>query len=53
MVACEIRIHDAMIATLGDRVEDTFLLTDADNQLLDDEAKTTLVDAMKPIWNRA
>lgn len=53
MVACEIRIHDAMIATLGDRVEDTFLLTDADNQLLDDEAKTKLVDAMKPIWNRA
>ncbi|MBT8062506.1 MAG: [protein-PII] uridylyltransferase [Xanthomonadales bacterium] len=53
MVACEIRIHDAMIATLGDRVEDTFLVTDQNNQLLDEAAKAKLVEAMKPIWNRA
>ncbi|MDX1461061.1 MAG: [protein-PII] uridylyltransferase [Xanthomonadales bacterium] len=50
MVACEIRIHDAMIATLGDRVEDTFYLTDRNNALLEEEHQAQLERAILPIW---
>ena len=45
----EVNIHDAMIATLGDRVEDTFYLTCRDNQPLDDEAKETLAAAIRDV----
>jgi [protein-PII] uridylyltransferase len=46
IVACDIRIHDAMIATFGDRVEDTFLLTDNQNRPLNDEMRETLMTAI-------
>jgi [protein-PII] uridylyltransferase len=35
MVSSGVRIHDALISTLGDRVEDVFLVTDRDNRPLD------------------
>ncbi len=43
MVACGIRIHDAKIATFGDRAEDTFLVTDRSNRLLSRELQAELV----------
>ena len=46
MVDCDIRIHDAMIATFGDRVEDTFLVTDKLNRPLDEEMRSKLVIAI-------
>lgn len=46
MVDCDIRIHDAMIATFGDRVEDTFLVTDKMNRPLDEEMRSKLVIAI-------
>ncbi len=46
MADCHIRIHDAMIATLGDRAEDTFLLTDHLNRVLNEEQRTNLVIAI-------
>ena len=45
----EVNIHDAMIATLGDRVEDTFYLTCRDNQPLDAEARESLAAAIREI----
>ncbi len=46
MLSCEIRIHDAMIATFGDRAEDTFLLTGRDGSLLDAEQQARLEQAI-------
>ena len=46
LVDCDIRIHDAMIATFGDRVEDTFLVTDNLNRLLNVEMRDNLVIAI-------
>jgi [protein-PII] uridylyltransferase len=46
MVACDIRIHDAMIATFGDRVEDTFLVTDRYNRLMNEDLQAMLVTAI-------
>lgn len=46
MVECGVRIHDAMIATFGDRVEDTFLITDRSDQLLDETARAQLVEVI-------
>jgi len=42
-----IRVHDARIATFGDRVEDAFLLADRDEQLLDAEARVALEQALR------
>jgi len=42
MVSCGVRIHDAMIATLGDRVEDTFLVSDRQDEPLDDALQAAL-----------
>jgi [protein-PII] uridylyltransferase len=54
MVACGIRIHDARIATMGDRVEDAFILSDAQNAPLDREKRTellqTLTETLKQDW---
>ncbi len=36
-VECGVRVHNAKIATLGERVEDIFFITDRDNQPLEDE----------------
>jgi [protein-PII] uridylyltransferase len=46
MVDCGIRIHDAMIATFGDRVEDTFLVSDRHDRLLDEDLQAELAAAI-------
>jgi [protein-PII] uridylyltransferase len=47
MVACGVRIHDARIATLGDRVEDAFILSDKQNRPLSRKIRTELLEALK------
>jgi len=47
MVACGVRIHDARIATLGDRVEDAFILSDKQNKPLSRKIRTELLEALK------
>lgn len=49
MLQCEVNIHDAMISTLGDRVEDTFYLTGRDNRPLPPQAQEALADAINEI----
>lgn len=44
--ASRVNIHDAMISTLGDRVEDTFFLTGKDGQPLDDATQAALSSAI-------
>ncbi len=39
MTQCKVRLQNAKIATLGERVEDIFFITDEKNQALDDEAQ--------------
>jgi len=46
MVECGIQIHDAMIATFGDRVEDTFLVSDREERLLDEALQDRLAAAI-------
>ncbi len=52
MVSCGVRIHDAMIATLGDRVEDTFLVSDQHDQPLDgalqERLKAAILQRLEP-----
>ncbi len=43
LAASGVRTHDAMIATLGDRVEDTFLVTDRSDRPLDEAMQEQLV----------
>ena len=43
MVACDVQIHDAKIATFGDRVEDSFLVTDNLHQPLSEQIMANLV----------
>ncbi|MCW8926839.1 MAG: [protein-PII] uridylyltransferase [Xanthomonadales bacterium] len=47
MVACGVRIHDARIATLGDRVEDAFILSDKQNKPLSRKIRTQLLDTLE------
>jgi [protein-PII] uridylyltransferase len=47
MVACDVRIHDARIATLGDRVEDAFILSDKQNRPLSRKIRTELLQTLK------
>jgi [protein-PII] uridylyltransferase len=37
-----VQVHNARIATFGEKVEDTFLVSNADHQPLDDEARAAL-----------
>jgi [protein-PII] uridylyltransferase len=46
MVACGVRIHDARIATLGDRVEDAFILSDKQNDPLSRKIRTELLQTL-------
>jgi [protein-PII] uridylyltransferase len=46
MVACGIRIHDARIATFGDRVEDAFILSDKQNAPLSRQIRTELLQTL-------
>ena len=41
-----IRVHDARIATFGERVEDFFLITDESNLPLPDSKQTALGEAL-------
>lgn len=47
MVACGVRIHDARITTLGDRVEDAFILSDKQNKPLSRKIRTELLETLK------
>ena len=42
-----IQVHNARVATFGERVEDTFLVSDADHKPLTREARDTLVESLK------
>jgi [protein-PII] uridylyltransferase len=46
LVACGVRIHDAKITTLGDRVGDTFILSDKQNEPLSRDARAQLLNAL-------
>jgi [protein-PII] uridylyltransferase len=41
-----VRVHDARIATFGERVEDIFQLSDRENRALDDATLATIRDAL-------
>ena len=43
IVTCGVRIHDARIATMGDRVEDAFILSDRQNAPLDRKLRSKLL----------
>ena len=42
-----VRVHDARIATFGERVEDFFQLTSGDNRLLDEAQQAALTEALQ------
>jgi [protein-PII] uridylyltransferase len=42
-----VHVHNARVATFGERVEDTFLISDADHQPLTSEARDTLLESLK------
>jgi len=46
LLACGIRIHDSKISTMGDRVEDAFILSDKQNAPLDRETRAMLRDTL-------
>ena len=46
LLACGIRIHDSKISTMGDRVEDAFILSDKQNAPLDRETRVLLRDTL-------
>lgn len=47
LMARQIRIHDARIATFGDRAEDLFTLSDRQNNALDDAARAALDNELR------
>ena len=47
MVECDLRIHDAMVATFGDRVEDTFLVSDREDRPLNEARRTQLIETIR------
>ena len=49
LLQCEVDIHDAMIATLGDRVEDTFFITDRDHRPLEEAEQARVAEAIRAI----
>ncbi len=48
LLALEIRLHDARIATFGQRVEDSFLISNRSGQGLDDSARDALEQELRP-----
>jgi [protein-PII] uridylyltransferase len=46
MASCDVRVHDARIATFGERVEDFFQLTDRSDALLDEASQQRLRQAL-------
>jgi len=51
MLSQGVRIHDARIATLGDRVEDTFIISDQHNAPLSREMRSKLQQALVDTLN--
>jgi [protein-PII] uridylyltransferase len=53
--ACGVRVHDARIATFGERVEDFFLISDEHDAILDDAARdglgAALASVLEPLSN--
>ena len=47
MVECGVRIHDARISTLGDRVEDAFILSDNQDEPLSRQLRNELRETLK------
>ncbi len=47
LVACEVRLHDARVATFGQRVEDIFVISTADGQALDQGACEALENELR------
>ncbi len=47
LVVCGLRLHDARVATFGQRVEDVFTITDADGRPLDREACQALESELR------
>ena len=47
MVGCGVRLHDAMIATMGDRAEDTFLISDPDDRPLAEDLQQRLAATIR------
>ena len=43
----DIQVHNARIATFGERVEDTFLVSDADHQPLTGDKKEALAKSLR------
>ena len=46
LVACGIRIHDSKITTMGDRVEDAFILSDQHNEPLSRDTRAQLLNSL-------
>ena len=46
MLSTQVRVHDARIATFGERVEDFFQLTDRHNAALDEAQQAILLEAL-------
>ena len=44
--ACGIRIHDSKITTMGDRVEDAFILSDKQNAPLSRDTRALLLKTL-------
>jgi len=42
-----VQVHNARIATFGERVEDTFLVSDADHKPLTEEARDALAESIR------
>jgi [protein-PII] uridylyltransferase len=51
-IACGIRIHDSKITTMGDRVEDAFILSDKHDAPLSREARALLLNTLTEILGR-
>ena len=45
-VTCGIRVHDAKITTMGDRVEDAFILSDKQNEPLSRDTRAQLLKTL-------
>ena len=51
-IACGIRIHDSKITTMGDRVEDAFILSDKQNEPLSRETRALLLKTLTDTLGR-